>query len=93
MPGEGPRGTADVLRFSCGALDASADDQPDREHVRHRPAANRQDQGLRLTTGTLTMVFKLAESAQAKWRRLNGYELIGDIIAGIGFKDGVKQAA
>ena len=42
---------------------------------------------------TLTMVFKLAESAQAKWRRLNGHGLLGDVIAGIGFKDGIKQAA
>lgn len=42
---------------------------------------------------TLTMVFKLAESAQARWRRLNGHELIGDVIAGIAFKDGEKQAA
>ena len=32
---------------------------------------------------TLTMVFKLAESAQARWRRLNG----------IAFKNGEKQAA
>ena len=42
---------------------------------------------------TLTMVFKLAMSAQARWRRLNGHALLGDVIAGIGFKDGEKQAA
>jgi len=42
---------------------------------------------------TLTMVFKLAESAQKRWRRLNGHELIGDLIAGIPFTDGVKQHA
>ena len=42
---------------------------------------------------TLTMVFKLAESAQKKWRRLNGHDLIGDVIAGITFTDGVKQHA
>ncbi|MFP4217211.1 MAG: IS256 family transposase, partial [Phycisphaerae bacterium] len=34
---------------------------------------------------TLTMVFKLAESAQKRWRRLNGHELIGDVLAGITF--------
>jgi len=42
---------------------------------------------------TLTMVFKLAQSAQAKWRRLNGHALLSDVIAGIAFKDGEKQAA
>lgn len=42
---------------------------------------------------TMTMVFKLAESASKKWRRLNGHELIPDIIAGIRFIDGVKQHA
>ena len=44
-------------------------------------------------TATLTMVFKLAESAQKRWRRLNGHELIGDVIAGTAFKNGEKQAA
>lgn len=38
----------------------------------------------------LSMVFKLAESASAKWRCLNGSELIRDVIAGIVFVDGVK---
>jgi len=42
---------------------------------------------------TLTMVFKLARSAEKRWRRLNGHELIGDVIAGIAFTDGVKQHA
>lgn len=42
---------------------------------------------------TLTMVFKLAESASKRWRRLNGHELIHDVIAGIRFTDGVKQHA
>ena len=42
---------------------------------------------------TLTMVFKLAESAQRRFRRLHGHELIGDVVVGIRFKDGEKQAA
>lgn len=42
---------------------------------------------------TLTMVFKLAESAEKRFRRLNGHELIGDVIAGVRFTDGEKQAA
>jgi len=44
-------------------------------------------------TATLTMVFKLAESAQKSWRRLNGHQLIADVVAGIAFKDGHKIAA
>jgi len=42
---------------------------------------------------TLTMVFKLAMSAQQSWRRLNGHQLISDVIAGVIFTDGVKQHA
>ncbi len=42
---------------------------------------------------TLTMVFKLAQSAAKGWRRLTGSKLIADIINGISFKDGIKQDA
>jgi transposase-like protein len=42
---------------------------------------------------TLTMVFKLAESAEKRWRKLNRHELIQDVIAGIPFTDGVKSHA
>jgi transposase-like protein len=38
----------------------------------------------------LTMVFKLAESASRKWRRLRGSEWIADVVAGVVFVDGVK---
>jgi len=42
---------------------------------------------------TLTMVFKLAMSAEQRFRRLNGHERIHDLLAGVPFVDGVKQAA
>jgi transposase-like protein len=42
---------------------------------------------------TLTMVFKLAQSAANGWRRLTGSKLIADIIKGISFKDGIKEDA
>ena len=42
---------------------------------------------------TLTMVFKLAESASKRWRKLNRHELIQEVIAGIPFTDGVKSHA
>ena len=41
----------------------------------------------------MAMVFKLAQAAERKWRKLNGYQLLGDIIRGVQFKDGTKVAA
>ena len=41
----------------------------------------------------LTMVFKLAQSAERRWRKLNAYKLLGDIIRGVQFQDGTKVAA
>jgi hypothetical protein len=42
---------------------------------------------------TLAMVFQLAESAQKRWRLLNGSALPADVIQGTLFKDGIKQDA
>jgi len=40
----------------------------------------------------LTMVFKLAMSAQRHWRALNGAtSLLADLIAGVKFEDGIKK--
>ena len=39
------------------------------------------------------MVFKLAQSAQRTWRRLNGAKLFPDVFHGVPFKDGIKQDA
>ena len=41
----------------------------------------------------LTMVFKLAMSAQKRWRGLNGTERLAEVIAGVAFEDGVKKVA
>jgi transposase-like protein len=41
----------------------------------------------------LAMVFKLAEQAQKRWRRLNGSTLLPDVIEGVQFIDGVTKAA
>jgi len=41
----------------------------------------------------LTMAFKLVESAQNHWRKLNGSALLPEVIAGVIFKDGTKLAA
>jgi len=57
----------------------------------------RQHLTIALGNGTrkacLAMVFKLAESAQKRWRRLNKHELIQDVIAGVTFTDGEKKQA
>jgi putative transposase len=44
-------------------------------------------------TACLAMAFKLVESAQNHWRKLNGSALLPEVINGIIFKDGVKIAA
>lgn len=41
----------------------------------------------------LTMVFKLAQSAERTWRKLNGHELLGHVVRGVQFKDGIEVAA
>jgi len=41
----------------------------------------------------LAMVFRLCQSAERRWRRLNGHELIQDVIAGVTFTDGEKSQA
>jgi putative transposase len=41
----------------------------------------------------LAMAFKLVESAQKGWRKLNGSKWLPEVIAGVMFKDGVKIAA
>ncbi|MGR9046650.1 MAG: IS256 family transposase [Gammaproteobacteria bacterium] len=42
-------------------------------------------------TTTLAMAFKLMETAQKKWLRLRGYQLLADVITGVKFVDGIKQ--
>jgi len=37
------------------------------------------------------MVFKLVQTAEKRWRRLHGFELIADVIDGVNFINGVKQ--
>lgn len=41
----------------------------------------------------LAMVFKLSQKAQTTWRKLNGSALLSDVVTGLKFVDGVKQAA
>ncbi|UCC99807.1 MAG: IS256 family transposase [Phycisphaerales bacterium] len=47
--------------------------------------------GTRLAT--LTMVFKLAQSAARHWRKLNRSELLEDVRKGVRFVDGIREIA
>ncbi len=42
---------------------------------------------------TLTLVFKLTQAAQRSWRKLNGHQLLKDVIRGVRFIDGIKELA
>jgi len=39
----------------------------------------------------LTMVFKLMESASRRWRALNGSTLLGEVLRGVVFVDGIRK--
>ena len=41
-------------------------------------------------SSTLTMVFKLLQSAQRHWTRLRGHEKVADVWAGIKYQDGIR---
>jgi putative transposase len=53
----------------------------------------RKTKGAGSRLASLTMVFKLALTAQKKWRALNGSQLIADVIRGVNFVDGVRKEA
>jgi putative transposase len=78
------------------------------EHWRHLRTTNpiestfatirlrhRRTKGSGSRTASLTMMFKLAESASKRWRLLNGSQLLPNVLQGIPFKDGIQvtQAA
>lgn len=53
----------------------------------------RKTKGAGSRLASLTMVFKLALTAQKKWRALNGAQLVADVIRGVSFVDGVRKQA
>ena len=52
---------------------------------------HRRTKGNGTRRASLTMMFKLAQSAQKRWRRLNGHELIIPLIEGKTFQNGILQ--
>jgi putative transposase len=53
----------------------------------------RKTKGAGRRLASLTTVFKLALTAQKRWRALNGSQLIADVIRGVSFVDGVRKEA
>ena len=56
--------------------------------VRHR---HRKTKGSGSRTACLAMVFKLAQAAERNWRRLNAPKLVGKVLEGYVFEDGIMQ--
>ncbi len=50
---------------------------------------HRKTKGSGSRIASLTMMFKLAESASKRWRLLNGSQILPDVLQGIQFKDGI----
>ncbi len=55
--------------------------------IRHR---SKRAKGCLSRESMLCMIFKLGECAQAKWRKLRGFEALGKVLTGIKFKDGLE---
>lgn len=73
------------------------------EHWRHLRTTNpiesafatirlrhRRTKGNGSRSACLAMLFKLAQSAQRRWRQLNGSELLPEVIRGVAFRDGLR---
>lgn len=58
--------------------------------VRHR---HRQTKGNGSRQATLAMMFQLARECEKSWRRLNGHEILPDVIANVVFVDGLRKKA
>jgi transposase-like protein len=54
---------------------------------------HRRTKGCGTRKASLTMMFKLAQAAQKRWRRLNGHQLLTSLLQGIVFVDGIMQHA
>jgi hypothetical protein len=78
-----------VLRVPRRALAPPAHDQPDREQLRDRSAAHQGHKGAGSKQAALAMAYKLLDAAQQCWRRVNGHELVADVLDDVKFKDGI----
>lgn len=56
--------------------------------IRHR---TKRTKGCLSRDGMLSMMFKLGQCAEKKWRRLRGFDYLAKVIQGVPFKDGIEQ--
>ena len=52
---------------------------------------HRKTKGNGTPTASVTMMFKLAQSAEKKWRKLRGHQHIPDLIQGVKFINGINE--
>ena len=55
--------------------------------IRHR---TRRSKGCLTKTTMLSMMYKLGQCAEKKWRRLRGFRQLGKVIEGVEFKNGIE---
>lgn len=55
--------------------------------IRHR---TRRSKGCLTKTTMLSMMYKLGQCAEKKWRRLRGFRELGKVIEGVKFKNGIE---
>ena len=81
--------------FPAEHLGASSNDESDRSTFATVRLRQRRTKGCGSREASLTMVFMLARQAEARWRRLNGSELMVHVLEGKKFKDGelIEQRA
>jgi hypothetical protein len=65
--------------------------QPDRVDLRHVRLRTKVTKGAGSREAGVAMAFKLLDAAQARWRRINGHELVPLVRAGATFIDGKLQ--
>ena len=58
--------------------------------IRHR---TKRTKGCLSRDGMLSMMFKLSQCAEKKWRRLRGFDYLAKVIKGVPFKDGIEQTS
>jgi putative transposase len=56
--------------------------------IRHR---TKRVKGAFSRTSLLSMLFKLATSAESSFRRIKGFDWLAQVISGVQFVDGIKQ--
>src|SRR5262249_12347685 len=88
LPGQGPGGTAGVLRLPGGALGPLRTTNPIESTFATVRLRTAKTKGSGSRSAWRTMVFKLMEAAA---RLLNGSPLLSKVIAGVRFVDGVEQ--